>query len=55
MLIAGLQPSLESMHRAKAILDTFKAAIRKFIRAADTVFGPGFLNMTEDHYEKERP
>jgi heptaprenylglyceryl phosphate synthase len=53
MLIAGLWQAMASMRSAKVVLHTFKASIRKFIGAADSVFGPGFLNMTEHHFMKK--
>jgi hypothetical protein len=53
MLIAGLRQATASMLTVKAVLHTFKAAIRKFMGAADTVFGPGFLNIAEHHFMKK--
>lgn len=38
---------------AEAALDTYKAVRKRFIEAGDSVFGPGFLIMTEYYFLKK--
>lgn len=38
---------------AEVALDTYKAVRKKFIEAGDSVFGPGFLSMTEYYFMKK--
>lgn len=37
----------------EAALDTYKAIRKRFYEAADIVFGPGFLSMTEYYFMKK--
>jgi hypothetical protein len=38
---------------AEVALDTYKAVRKRFIEAGDSVFGPGFLSMSEYYFMKK--
>lgn len=38
---------------AEVALDTYKEVRKKFIEAGDSIFGPGFLSMTEYYFMKK--
>lgn len=44
---------MESQVAGDAALERYKAVRRKFYEAADALFGPGFLSMTEYYYTKK--
>lgn len=45
---------METRIEAEAALNTYKAIRKRFYDAADTVFGPGFLSMTEYYFMKKK-
>jgi len=45
---------METRIEAEAALNTYKAIRKRFYDAADEVFGPGFLSMTEYYFMKKK-